>query len=63
MPQVPPGYPVHPAQPRLSVRRLSQYEKIVKSWLVHGRQTFVKIVSVVVNWALPLDDRLMLLKV
>ena len=28
----------------------------------HGRQLFVKVVSVVVNCALPLDDRLMLVK-
>jgi len=32
-------------------------------WPVHGRQTFVKAVSVVVNWALPLDDRLIEVKV
>ena len=29
-------------------------------WVSHGRQTLVKLVSVVVNWALPLDVRLML---
>jgi hypothetical protein len=32
-------------------------------WPVHGRQTLVKVVSVVTNWALPLDDRLTLVKV
>jgi hypothetical protein len=38
--------------------RSSQYGKIVKLWLVHGRHWLVKVVSVVVNCALPLDDRL-----
>src|SRR4029077_6778203 len=60
MPQVPPGYGAQPAQPRLSVRRSSQYGKMVQLWSVHGRQILVNVVSVVVNWALPLDDTLML---
>ena len=29
----------------------------------HGRQTLVKVVSVVTNWAFPLEDRLVLVKV
>jgi hypothetical protein len=32
-------------------------------WSIQGRQVLVKVVSVVVNWALPLDDRLTLVKV
>jgi len=63
MPQVPPGKTVQPAQPRLSVRWSSQYGKIVQLWSNHGRQMFVKAVSLVVNWELPLDDTLMLVKV
>src|SRR6476660_7575212 len=63
MPQVPPGKTVQPAQPRLSVRWSSQYGKIVQLWSNHGRQVFVKALSLVVNWALPLDERLMLVKV
>ena len=59
-PHWPPGYPVQPAQPKLSVRKSSQYGKIVELWVVHGRQTLVKVVSVVVNWALPFDDTLTL---
>jgi hypothetical protein len=31
--------------------------------VVHGRQTLVKVVSVVINCALPLDDRLIEVKV
>jgi hypothetical protein len=31
-------------------------------WLSHGKQLLVKVVSVVVNWALPLDDRFTLVK-
>ena len=31
---------------------------MVKLWVVHGRHWLVKVVSVVVNCALPLDDRL-----
>jgi hypothetical protein len=31
-------------------------------WVSHGRHWLVKVVSVVVNCALPLDDRLMLVK-
>ena len=48
--------------PAVSVLRSSQYGKIVLSWLVHGRQTLVKAVSVVTNWALPFDDRLIIVK-
>ena len=40
-----------------------QYGKIVSLWPLHGRQTFVARAEVVVNCALPLDDRLMLVKV
>jgi len=32
-------------------------------WVVQGRHWLVKAVSVVMNWALPLDDRLTLVKV
>ena len=43
--------------------RSSQYGKIVSLCWVHGRQMLVNEVSVVVNWALPLDDRLTDVKV
>jgi hypothetical protein len=49
--------------PLLTKYRSSQYGKIVKLWVVHGRQVLVNAVSVVTNWALPLDDRLTLVKV
>ena len=35
----------------------------MQSWPDHGRHTFVKALSLVLNWALPLEDTLMLLKV
>jgi len=35
---------------------------MVKLWVVHGRHWLVKVASVVVNWALPLDDRLIEVK-
>src|SRR5580765_2338152 len=54
---------VNMPNPLLTKYRSSQYGKIVKSWPVHGRHWLVKAVSVVVNCALPLDDRLTLVKV
>ena len=61
MPQVPPGKPEQPGC--ASVRRSPQYGKIVALWPLHGRQTLTGAGAVVVNCALPLDDRLMLVKV
>jgi len=62
MPHVPPVYAAQPLKFAV-VFWLSQYGKIVKLWLVHGRQVFAKVESVVVNCALPLDDRFTLVKV
>jgi hypothetical protein len=53
---------VNMPKPLFTKYRSSQYGKMVKLWVVHGRHWLVKAVSVVMNWALPLDDRFTLVK-
>jgi len=60
IPHVPLGKPEQPLC--ASVRWSSQYGKMLLLCMAHGRHTFVKAESTVTNCALPLDDRLMLVK-
>ena len=51
---------VNMPNPLLTKYRSSQYGQMVSLWAVHGRHWLVKAVSLVRNWALPLDERLTL---
>jgi hypothetical protein len=53
---------VNMPNPLLTKYKSSQYGKMVWVAMFSGRQLLVKLVNRVMNWALPLDDRLTLVK-